>query len=86
MTRPLGGEIRRLALVYPRGGLFDEDFLRRVVWELGYDHIIGAGKGVAWTMVLAPGVDGSYAEEILVARERTKGLLMNPHSETYEWA
>jgi len=86
LQRPLGDVGKRVALVYPRAGLFDEDFLKRVVWELGYDRVVAAGKGVAWTIGLAPGVDASYAEEILVARSRGKGLLLNPHAEKFEWA
>jgi len=86
VKRPLYEDGRKVALVYARDGLYDEGFLRRVSWELGYDRVIGAGTGTAWLITLAPGVDESYAEEILVTRERTKGLLLNPHAETYEWA
>ena len=84
VTRPLSKEDRYVALVYPREGLFDEALCRHIAFDLGYDGVVAAGRGVAWTIELAPGVDAKYVEEILVARERTRGLLVNPHAEKYE--
>jgi len=84
LQRPLAKVPRHIALVYPRAGLYDEAFLRRLAFDLGYDRVIAAGRGVAWTIDLAPEADAAYAEEILVTRERTRGLLLNPHAEQYE--
>jgi hypothetical protein len=84
VTRPLSKDDRYVALVYPRAGLFDESLRRYLAQDLGYDRVVAAGRGVAWTIELAPGVDEKYVEEILVARERTLGLLLNPHAEKYE--
>jgi hypothetical protein len=84
--RPLSQDRRHVALVYPRAGLFDEKFCRHLALDLGFDRVVAAGRGVAWTLTLAPGVDDKYVEEILVARERTRGLLLNPHAEHYELA
>lgn len=84
VTRPLSKDDRYVALVYPREGLLDEALCRHVAFDLGYDAVVAAGRGVAWTVELAPGVDAKYVEEILVARQRTSGLLVNPHAEKYE--
>lgn len=83
-TRPLSEGERHVALVYPRESLYDEKLLRRLALDLGYDRVIAAGRGVAWTIELAPGADAHYVEDILVARERSRGLLANPHAEQYE--
>jgi len=82
--RPLSAGDRYVALAYPRAGLFDEALCRHLAFDLGYDRVVAAGRGVAWTLELAPGVDPKYAEEILVASERMRGLLVNPHAEAYE--
>jgi phosphoribosylformylglycinamidine (FGAM) synthase PurS component len=82
--RPLSEGDRYVALAYARSGLFDESLCRHLAFDLGYDRVVAAGRGVAWTVELAPGVDPKYAEEILVASERTRGLLVNPHAEAYE--
>jgi len=84
--RPLSQERRHVALVYPHEGLFDEPLCRHLALDLGFDRIVAAGRGVAWTIQLAPGVEEKYVEEILVARERARGLLVNPHAEKYELA
>lgn len=84
VERPLSKESSYVALVYPREGLFDEAFCRHLSLELGYDGVVAAGRGVAWTIELAPGADPKYVEDILVARERSRGLLANPHGENYE--
>ncbi|HUU57105.1 MAG TPA: hypothetical protein VMW93_07175 [bacterium] len=84
--RPLSRERRHVALVYPHEGLFDEPLCRHLALDLGFDRIVAAGRGVAWTIQLAPGVEEKYVEEILVARERARGLLVNPHAEKYELA
>jgi hypothetical protein len=84
--RPLSEGRSHVALVYPREGLFDESLCRHLALDLGFDRVIAAGQGVAWTIQLAPGVDEKYVEEILVARERSRGLLVNPHGEKYELA
>ncbi len=84
VQRPLSRDESYVALVYPREGLFDESLCRYLAFELGYDRVVAAGRGVAWTIELAPGVDEKYAEEILVARERSRGLLLNPHAESFE--
>lgn len=86
LRRPLSHGQRHVALVYPREGLFDESLCRHLALDLGFDRIVAAGRGVAWTIQLAPGVDEKYVEEILVARERGRGLLANPHAEKYELA
>ena len=84
VERPLSKDDSYVALVYPREGLFDESLCRHLAIELGYDAVVAAGRGVAWTIKLAPGADPKYVEEILVARERSRGLLANPHAENYE--
>jgi phosphoribosylformylglycinamidine (FGAM) synthase PurS component len=84
VQRPLSQEESYVALVYPREGLFDEPLCRYLAFELDYDRVVAVGRGVAWTIELAPGVDEKYVEEILVARERSRGLLVNPHAENYE--
>lgn len=86
LRRPLSDERRHVALVYPREGLFNESLCRHLALDLGFDRVVAAGRGVAWTIQLAPGVDEKYVEEILVARERARGLLLNPHAEKYELA
>lgn len=84
VKRPLSDKRRRFVLVYPREGLFQENLLTRLAFDLGYDRILAAGRGVVWTLELAPGVDKKYVEDIVVARARDHGLLMNPHAEAYE--
>jgi phosphoribosylformylglycinamidine (FGAM) synthase PurS component len=84
VQRPLSHDESYVALVYPREGLFDQSLCRYLAFELGYDRVVAVGRGVAWTVELAPGVDEKYVEEILVARERSRGLLVNPHAENYE--
>ncbi len=86
LHRPLSQGRRHVALVYPHEGLFDEPLCRHLALDLGFDRIVAAGRGVAWTIQLAPGVEEKYVEEILVARERARGLLVNPHAEKYELA
>lgn len=83
-TRPLSAGDRYVALVYPKEGLYQENLLRRLAFDLGYDRVIAAGRAVAWTIELSPGTDPCYAEEILVAKSRAHGLLVNPHAERYE--
>jgi phosphoribosylformylglycinamidine (FGAM) synthase PurS component len=84
VERPLSKDDSYVALVYPREGLFDESLCRHLALELGFDGVVAAGRGVAWTIELARGADPKYVEEILVARERSRGLLANPHAENYE--
>ncbi len=84
LQRPLAKAPRHVALVYPREGLYSETLLRRLAFDLGYDRVIAAGRGVAWRIELSADADAAYAEEILVTRERTRGLLLNPHAEQYE--
>jgi hypothetical protein len=84
LERPLSAGDNYVVLVYPREGLFDESLCRFLALDLGYDRIIAAGRGVAWTVELAAGVDRKYVEEIIVAADRTRGLLANPHAERHE--
>ena len=84
VRRPLSRERRHVALVYPHEGPFDESLYRHLALDLRFDRVVAAGRGVAWTLRLAPGVDDKYVEEILATRERTRGLLINPHAEKYE--
>ncbi len=84
VKRPLSKDNSYVALVYPWEGLFDQSLCRHLTLDLGYDGVVAAGRGVAWTIKLAPGVNPKYVEEILVARERGRGLLVNPHAEKYE--
>jgi hypothetical protein len=84
VKRPLSDLRRRVVLIYPRDGLFQENLLKRLAFDLGYDRVLAAGRGVAWTLELAPGADKKYVEDIVVARARDRGLLMNPHAEAYE--
>ncbi|MGD8718780.1 MAG: hypothetical protein PVH29_08155 [Candidatus Zixiibacteriota bacterium] len=84
INRPLSRDARFVALVYPREGLYDEALCTHVSLDLGYDRVVAAGRGVAWTLDLSPGSDEKYVEEILVTSERGKGLLLNPHAEQYE--
>ncbi len=86
VRRPLSEGGRYIALVYPREGLYDEVLCRFLALELGYDRVIAAGRGVAWTLRLAGEVGPEYVEEILLAARRTRGLLSNPHAEQYELA
>jgi hypothetical protein len=84
VERPLSEGDTYVALVYPREGLFDEALCRHLALEMGFDGVVAAGRGVAWTIELAPGTDPKYVEDILVARERSRGLLANPHADHYE--
>jgi hypothetical protein len=86
LRRPLRSDGRHTALVYPRRGFYDEAFLKQLVWGLKYERVIAAARGIAWTLTLAPGVDESHVERILVTRSRAQGLLLNPHAEQYELA
>lgn len=83
-TRPLSQNDTYVALVYPREGLYDDRLCRRLVFDLGYDNVVAAGRGVAWYLTLNPGASRSLVEDILVTRRRDQGLLVNPHAEDFE--
>ena len=71
-----------LALVFERGGE------RRTAAERWWKHETGekveVREGIAWAMRFAPGGDAAVlAADLAVARDRSHGLLSNPHAQ--EW-
>jgi len=54
--------------------------------SFGAKDLVSLSFGILWTVIPGPGggAGGSLAEEMTVVRSQRRGLLANPHSQTYE--